>query len=95
MKLIIVIIMIIILWFVASDCNKKLSGKLSREAILIFTAFFYCLIMIVYAYCNFDECRVHFSALNWELVVLLLLIPIITFATTIVYWHMEFPKKLI
>lgn len=94
LKIIFAIIVIIILWCIAFDCNKKLSQNLSKPAILIFTSFFYLLIMMVYLYYNIDHCYNHLSLLNIELLVLLLLIPLITVVTSLMFAHTNIPKLI-
>lgn len=94
MKIVIVIIIIILLWYIASDCNKTLAKNLSNEAILIFVAFSYFIIMLIFAYYNSHHVRKHFPLLNTDLVVLLILVATITLTSTIIYWHFEMPQFL-
>lgn len=88
------ILIIIILWYIAFDCNSKLSNKLSKPVILIFTSVIYFLLIMIYTYCNLDHCYNHISLLDFELVYLLLLVPIITIVINLMFIHAQIPKVI-
>lgn len=93
-ELIFPILIIIILWYIAFDCNKRLSGRLSKQVVLVFTSIIYFLIMMIYMFCNKDECYNHIPLLNFELIVLLILVPTVTVVSNLVFIHARIPKLI-
>lgn len=88
------VILILILWYISFDCNSKLSQHLPKEVILVFTTIAYFIIIIVYMYYNFDYCYEHFSMLNYELMILLLLVSTVTLVGNLIFIHAKIPKLI-
>lgn len=94
LEIIVSVLILIILWYIAFDCNKKLSQNLSKQSILIFTAFVQVFIMIIYAYFNIEHCYDHIPLLNRELIFLIILVPFIALVTNMMLMHAPMPKIL-
>lgn len=86
------IIIIIFLWYIAFDCNKRLSQRLSKKSILVFTSIIYFIIIMIYMYCNFDDCYEHLAVLNNELILLIILVPLVTITANLMFIHTNIPK---
>lgn len=84
---IIALVIMGVIWIVTMKCNEHLSQQLSKEVIIIFTAFFYALFMGAYAYYNFDKCRDHFDRLDGKTLSFLMLIPFLGFLGTVIFNH--------
>ena len=91
---IISLIIIIILWYIAFDCNKRLSQNLSKHASMVFTSIVYFGLMMIYMYYYIDDCREHLTTLNTELIFLLILVPVTTLVANLIFFHAKIPKYI-
>lgn len=92
LKTIVSMMIVIILWYIAFDCNRKLSQNLSKKSILIFTSIIYFLIIMIYMYCNIDDCYEHLAILNSEIILLIILVPLVTVTANLMFIHTDIPK---
>jgi len=84
---IVVLIIIIILWYIAFDCNGTLSLNISKKAVFIYSTIVYLMIVLIYIFFNKDECYKHFPNLTGELILLILIVAFTTVLGNLLFIH--------
>lgn len=72
------LIILIILWCIGVYCSDELKKHIPKKQIFVMSSIIYTFIIIIYVYCNIEECYEHVATINIQLAVLLVAIAMIT-----------------
>ena len=80
------LIMLIILWYASMSCSEELKKHIPGKQIFIMTSVIYTFIIIIYVYCNIEECYEHIPTINIQIAVLLVTLAMIAILSGTVHF---------
>ena len=88
----ILFIVIMFLWYITYDCNKRLTDRIPKQAILIFSGVIYLLFVLIYDFIYRNECVKGMKNIDTHTFMHLLLIPLTGFVISLLYIHANAPS---
>ena len=89
---ILLFVIMLLLWYITYDCNKWLSNRIPKQAVLIFSGLIYLIFVLIYAYIYKEECVQGMQSIDIHTFMHLLLIPFTGFVTSLLYIHAGAPS---